>query len=836
MRVFLSHSSRDKGYVEAVGNFLRPGTFELDSQTFELGAVNSQAILSALKRCDLFCLFLSSRSVISPYVDFETLLGIELLASGSVSRFLAVCLDKTAFQRASTSAKHFNIVRNVIQPSAAARMIEGHLISLAGADSTQRHVFIGREDELKGLGQQITDHSRPPSKALYLSGTFGSGRRTIARKTYRDYFPHVGQVFPVIGVPPFTGLDELYRTVLGALRPTLRATELLELVKEFNAAPCQQRARHLAVELNSLLPERETAFVLDYGGLLTDSGSFAPEFDDILDHLLSNPHPPIVFISPRMIPRRFRRSDDDLSYLAVKSLGREATERIISALLRAKGLTLGEDALDQLVELSDSHPFNIYRMIEEVADCGPLTFLANPSGFVDWKHRQSSAYISRVKLKDTDLQLLSILKIVPQLDFTALHGALDTDTSLVSDALLRLVNLHIIESVNDRFMIAPPVRVAVERDRRIHLPEQGRRRVIQRLATSLSMRLEEGSAPVVLIDSTIVACLQGGDQMSALVSAFLLPSHYVWMAKTSYDARNWTECIRYARRALERTERLSASGIVAACRFLCLAAARLRNQEAFSEGIAKLRSVAADGWARSNIAFLEGFNCRLKGELPRAEKYFRKAYACSPGNFSAAREIAAICLARDKHNESERFAREAHRHAPRNVYVVDILVSVLVRKHRETKRRTNLELDDMFDLLEQVGEEGGRSFYTTRRAEFEHLCGDNSVAMDLIERAVKRTPKLFEPRRLHAEILMRAGNFAKASEVIGTMERMVNSWNPDEGRGSIRQYLQTKAHYLREVGRFDEAGAVFSDSRIFTEEEREAELRTIGIVQGFRTR
>ena len=180
-----------------------------------------------------------------------------------------------------------------------------------------------------------------------------------------------------------------------------------------------------------------------------------------------------------------------------------------------------------------------------------------------------------------------------------MHGALGADTSLVSDALLRLVELHIIESVNDRFMISPPVRVAVERDRRIQLPEQARRGVIQRLASSLSMRLEEGTAPVVLIDSTILACLQDGDQMSQLVSAFLLPSHYVWMANTNYDAKRWRECMRYARMALERPDRLSASGIVAACRFLCLAAARLRDQEAFSEGIAKLGQLLLMGGLRA---------------------------------------------------------------------------------------------------------------------------------------------------------------------------------------------------------------------------------------------
>lgn len=37
MRVFLSHSSKDKGFVERVSDLLKPGTFELDSATFDAG-------------------------------------------------------------------------------------------------------------------------------------------------------------------------------------------------------------------------------------------------------------------------------------------------------------------------------------------------------------------------------------------------------------------------------------------------------------------------------------------------------------------------------------------------------------------------------------------------------------------------------------------------------------------------------------------------------------------------------------------------------------------------------------------------------------------------------
>ena len=833
MKAFLSHSSKDKGFVENVVTVLRPGTYELDAQTFDFGLINSQAIIKALESCDLYCLFLSSQSVNSSYVDFETLLGVEFFASGRISGFLAICLDEDAFKKASKNARYFNVVRKGLSAESAARLIQGHLISAANEHSAQYHPFIGREDEMKSLIQQVSNHERPPSKALYLSGNFGSGRRTIAKHFYNSYYPQVGQVFPVISIESFAGLEELHRTILTTLRPTATATEFLREIERFNASSSEERVELVARHLNDLLPAREAAFLLDNGGLLADSGSLVQEMDAVLQHLDASPHPPVVFISPRMIPKRFRRSEDDISYQAVKSLAREATEQVISLITKGYGIKVSPEALNELVELSDSHPFNIYRMVEELTDSGLELFLANPSDFIDWKHRQSSEYLGKITLETTDVLVLGVLKIVPELDFTAIVGTLEADASKISRSIATLVSHHVIEAKFDSFMIAPPLRVAVERDRRIRFSNEVRDKVTQRLANSLSLRLEDGTAPVVLIDSTVLACLQGGNEMPSIISAFLLPSHYVWMAKRNYDDRNWSECIRYGRKALEGSDRLSMRGVVGARRFMCLASARIGDQPTFVKGVRRLREAANDNWAKSNIAFLEGFNSRLNGQLPKAESHFRKAYNLSPGNFSAAREMASICLERGNLVESEQFAREAHQHVQSNPYIVDILVSVLIRKF-DCESGVEAELEEMFSLLEQVGEEGGRSFYTTRKAEFEHLWGSNSTAMQLIEQAIARTPNLFEPHRLHAEILLKAGNKVRAGETIRKMRDIVNSRNPDERRKNYRQYLQTRSHYLREVGKFEEAKKIFMDGRFFSVEERDKEIREIEIVQGYK--
>ena len=211
-----------------------------------------------------------------------------------------------------------------------------------------------------------------------------------------------------------------------------------------------------------------------------------------------------------MIPRKLRRSEEDISYLAVRSLSHEATEGLISRLLRGRGFTVSENSLEKLIQLSDSHPFNVYRMVDEVADCGVNAFLANPSTFVDWKHRQSSEYIEKIMLDELEVQILAILKLVPELDFTSIVEALELDDGAASDAMLRMVNLHVLESTNESFILSPPLRVAIERDSRFRLKRNLEQRAISTLADSLSIRLGEGTAPVVLINATILTSLQSG--------------------------------------------------------------------------------------------------------------------------------------------------------------------------------------------------------------------------------------------------------------------------------------------------------------------------------------
>lgn len=826
MRAFLSHSSKDKGFVENVSLLLKPGTFEIDSQTFDAGLLNSQVIVEALKRCDLFCLFLSDDSINSTYVQFETLMGTELFAKGQINRFLVLCIDENSFARSSENIKLFSVVRRVPSIETAARLIQGTLVSAFSSDKKFSHPFIGREEALKDLEKQVFDPERPPQKAIYVSGISGSGRRTLVRKFFQDQYPQAGSIFPVIYVESLDGLEEIHRKVISALRPSMTGRELATRMQNFTVSSKKEKIRQISALLNSLPASRESCFIVDVGGVLNDSGAFFEEISSIIASLETRPHPAVSIISSRMA--REKRREKDVAYTALRSLSRDESTRLTQRLLREENINTSPEQLIALSELCDSHPYNFYKLIDEVKTVGADSFLANPAEFVEWKHRRSSEYIGKIQLNEIEVSVLSVLRILPTLDLSAISDALEIAPEKIAEALQRLIYLHILEHSGDEFSVSPAVRNAVERDRRIGLPDDTRNAILSRLATSLAVRLDEGTAAIALVDSAVLSAIQSGHETFA--AAFLLPSHYVWLARREYDQKHYQESIRLSKEALRSAGRLSRSAVITACRFLCLSSARVADNESFKLGILRLEAIPSDAQSSSNIAFLKGFNERMKGHQALAETLFREAYRLSPGNYSTARELSAIYLSRGDLDDAEMFAREAYSIASTNVYVLDILIAVLTRKLRG-KAKDNREVQELMDALKIEGDEGGRSFYTTRLAELELVSGDRRAARTLAQGAISQTSNVFEPRRIYAEIQMQEQNYKEVKEVLEWMRNKVSANDTGERRTNYRPYLELYARYLTEMRHYDEAKDLYTDSAVFTKEDREKAIKEIDYIQ-----
>jgi tetratricopeptide (TPR) repeat protein len=491
--------------------------------------------------------------------------------------------------------------------------------------------------------------------------------------------------------------------------------------------------------------------------------------------------------------------------------------------------------LEQIVSLSDGHPFNVNFLVGTAIEYTLPVALADTTELTQWKRRHGSEFLRNIEFSEEEEAILAALRDFSILDFSTIHGILGGEIAAVGKALTRLMDFHVIEAAgSDTYQVAPPLRTAVGRDNRFTLDPDRTRAMLKVISDSLMAHTEADEISVSMIDAGILAALQEGTAVSPFFSAFLLPSHLVWLARRHYDGKRWAECARLTLAALESVNRLSPAGKVEACRLLCLSSARLNRQDDFQKGIAMLRTWADDSWARSNVHFQLGFNARLDGNLLQAEAHFREAYGESPGNPDVIRELAAICMIRGELDQAETFARKAIDPASDNPYILDILLRVLIACPPNKLREHELEISYLFETLKSVGEDEGRSFYTTRRAEYELKHGRIDEACHFIDAAALKTPGIFAVHALRAKIYLERGLKTVAKDEIEKIRRVVYRNQPGDRRSNLRALLEIEASYLAATGDYNAAKEIYGRRTVFTEEEAQVAIRTIDYEQAMR--
>ena len=188
------------------------------------------------------------------------------------------------------------------------------------------------------------------------------------------------------------------------------------------------------------------------------------------------------------------------------------------------------------------------------------------------------------------------------------------------------------------------------------------------------------------------------------------------------------------------------------------------------------------------------------------------------------------------HDDAEKFAREAFEIAQDNAYILDILLSVLIRSHRSKVKLAEPEVEMLFERLKQAGEEHGRSFYTTRRAEYELKRGSVDVACKLIDEAVKQSPGIFNVHALRAEIYLERGNNTTTLEELKKLHAIVHRNTSGERFTNLRPYLVLEASYNAATGNFDGAKDIYRNRDVFTEEEALEAVRQLEIERAYRQR
>ena len=350
MTAFLSHSSRDKAIVEEVANILGLDKVQLDSQTFDSGLLNTQAIRDSLKRSSVFVLFLTKDAIDSSFVSFEALLAHEFMARGLLDRFLVVCLDSDAFASAEEHWKDYSFVRHLNSSQSIARYIQHSLIAYHATLDSTTQPYVERSRELRDINQLLIQPGKKLPLGLFVSGNDGIGRRTFVKHFYSARYPAINSVFADVQIDALDGYDEIFRKLCAELTPRWPVSSFRARIAGFAMASDHEKAAQIASLFDQLVDNREALFVRDAGGLLDHDGALQQPFRTIFTKIRKRSYPTVVFIAQRMMPSRQRR-DLDIVFCALSSLDNDQVRQLAGSLLIDGDIPYTNEDLDNIVSL-----------------------------------------------------------------------------------------------------------------------------------------------------------------------------------------------------------------------------------------------------------------------------------------------------------------------------------------------------------------------------------------------------------------------------------------------------------------------------------------------------
>ena len=95
LKAFLSHSSKQKGYVEIVAKQLGKSNIVLDKWTFEEGNKTIDEILQGLSETGVFVLFISNEALESEWVKTEVEKAYKMIKEGNIKRLYPIIIDES---------------------------------------------------------------------------------------------------------------------------------------------------------------------------------------------------------------------------------------------------------------------------------------------------------------------------------------------------------------------------------------------------------------------------------------------------------------------------------------------------------------------------------------------------------------------------------------------------------------------------------------------------------------------------------------------------------------------------------------------------------------------
>lgn len=778
VKAFLSHTSSDKEFVEAVAKQLGRIACIFDKWCFHHGDEFVRVIEEKLDLSELFVLFASRRSLRADWVHFEVELA-SVRRVGHKTRIIVIALepniliqDYPEWMRAS---------KIVFAPSAelAAREIRSHVNMLVA--SRMPSTFVGRSRELsdceKALAPVVDTTTSEPPRVLVLHGLAGIGRRTICSRVAQDML-QLRRVL-TIGFSSADSPADLAFRLKADLEPKRSPQMVQQLREEIMSLSESDAITRILDAFRTMLEHGELPVLIDEGGVVAESGEYSANADTILRRVAEDRELYVAVISLRKTPERLSNYAPTPTVL-VRPLETTDVQRLLGLLLRSSKYQPSPSQIKLIAERVKGHPPSAYYAARLVQLYGPDLVERKASFLEDFQASTFMRYLKENEaLSLSHKRTLRLLSVYSPLPVDVVQRALDLTLEETTQVLLDLLDLSLVlVHESGLYGLAGPIEVAVKRI-------FGDCPVDHSKVTSA---LQEHLDKVDDSERHIILC-QLAFQASAYADtsppqwAIQLPRDLLDVARRSYHDQEYERTVKYAKVVMEQRPNESE-----AHRFLVRGLIQL---EQFKEASQELQFFKKRGLLR-DYHFLSGFSERRQGNPRRAIDSYNKAKQVGYSGVALERELAMCYFLVGSVTEAREHIANARVNDPDNRYLIDLELKIALGG-RDV--RTAASLIERLEIVDTP------AYVKFRKSMLEYARGQNDRAVEYAEQSVEESTHgkpTFEMLANFAKCLIATEKFERAAGILNRIDR-----NFSKRRHDVRNGLWCKWHIAQHL--WDEA-------------------------------
>lgn len=708
MKAFLSHSSKDKEFVEAVAKELGRQFCTFDKYDFKNGVDFLTSITSGINNSDIFVLFVSREALKSFFVDFEIQCAEIEIFKDNIKKCLVFILDSDISFGDLPQWLHKVKASRAISAKPVAREIRDCLDDLIRKKSAP--YFIGRHKDMEVVQGIIHpyDGSTPPSIVM-VYGLPGIGKRSFVRKVSENQL-NLKKAY-VFYVEPGDSIVELAIKVADAVEPYNTMDGLKAIMTQIRAAEKVQLLDRTLANINRLISNGEIPILFDRGGLLTDDGEFEGPVRELIEFLGQHRDVRLFLVSTRKPV-----SAQGLKSVRLEQLNETDSKGLISSLASNDSLQLSGVQITELCEYVKGFPLAAYFSIKMAKEYGIDLVLLDKKRLVDFQVTTFLKHLERMALSEPQKLLLVTLAAYSPLPLIALGAIVGLTAEELSLALSTLIDNALVNIDEDGYYcIADPISHAVNRIFGVAGNDM-HKSVAANLLPYL--RDTENTEPKLKLARSLFRAVAFSSEDNIIPDFVHLRNDLAKLTADFYHSRQFKKAIDYGALAIKELP----SNTEVRSNYI----KALIQEELWDSAYKALQEFEPLARPR-DLYFLQGFMHRRHGELQKAIACYEKSKGLGRKDAGIHREMAQCYLSLGNISLAQDSIRKAVEVHGDNRYIVDLWAKI------STITKSSKEAELALDRLRILTSE---DFYSHRRSTVASGMGNHADAYSYAKSAV----------------------------------------------------------------------------------------------------